>query len=85
MLVVLAMRHEMWRDEVRAFSVAIRADSWSRMLADLHQEGHPSLWYALLRVGYWATGSNLVLPVLAILIAVITAYLILRFAPFPQC
>ncbi|MEO8576699.1 MAG: hypothetical protein ABI556_08370, partial [Gemmatimonadales bacterium] len=83
MLIALAMRHEMWRDEVRAFSVATRAASWGQMLSDLHQEGHPALWYVVLRSGYAITHSNLVLPVAAIGISIATAYLILRYAPFP--
>lgn len=83
LLIALAMRHEMWRDEVRAFSVATRAATWGQMLSDLHQEGHPALWYVVLRAGYAITHSNLVLPVAALIISIVTAYLILRYAPFP--
>ncbi len=79
----VATRHEMWRDEVRALSVAIRAPSWGAMFGDLHQEGHPALWYSLLRAGFAITHSNLVLPVLALLIGAVTAYLILGYSPFP--
>jgi len=73
----------MWRDEVRAFSVATQAASWPALVSSLHQEGHPILWYAILRIGYTATHSNLVLPVTALIIAAIAAFLVLRFAPFP--
>jgi hypothetical protein len=73
----------MWRDEVRAFSVAIQAQSWPELLHDIHQDGHPILWYAILRVGYAITHSPLVLPITALLIAWGAAFLILRFAPFP--
>ena len=83
MLVALAMRHEMWRDEVRALSVATRASSWAQMFADLHNEGHPALWYMVLRAGHAITNSNLVLPTAAVAIAIAAAYLILRHAPFP--
>jgi hypothetical protein len=79
----VATRHEMWRDEVRAYSVATRAPSWSALASSLHQEGHPILWYAILRVAYGITHSPLVLPVAALLIGAIAAFLILRFAPFP--
>lgn len=81
--VTLATRHEMWRDEVRAFSVAIRAPAWGSMLSSLHQEGHPALWYVVLRIGYALTHSNLVLPISALIVSAIVAYTILRFAPFP--
>ena len=83
LIVALSFYHEMWRDEVRALSVAIDAPSWGAMFADLRHEGHPSLWYVILRAGYAVSHSNLVLPVASLAIATIAAYLILRFAPFP--
>lgn len=83
MVVWLATRHEMWRDEVRAFSVATRPPSLVAMLAELHHEGHPAIWYLLLRGAYAVTHSNLVLPGIAIAVSAITAFLILRYAPFP--
>jgi hypothetical protein len=82
LLIVLALKHEMWRDEVRALSVATKW-SWTTMFAELQHEGHPSLWYILLRAGFALTHSTLVLPVIAIVVALIAAYLILKHAPFP--
>src|SRR4029079_3732235 len=73
----------MWRDEVRAFSVAREMSSWGSLISELPFEGHPILWYAVLRVGYALTHSSLVLPIAAGIIAVAAAYLILRYAPFP--
>jgi hypothetical protein len=79
----LATRHAMWRDEVRAFSVATHSRSWLDLLGNIHQDGHPIIWYAILRVGYAAAHSTLVLPVASLLIAWTAAFLILRFSPFP--
>lgn len=79
----LATQHEMWRDEVRAFSVATNARSWLQLLHDIHEDGHPILWYAILRIGYGLTHSTLVLPLASLLIAAAAALLMLRFAPFP--
>jgi hypothetical protein len=73
----------MWRDEVRALSVATNAPSWSQMLASLHQEGHPALWYVILRCAFAVTHSNLVLPIIALAVGTGLAYVILRYAPFP--
>jgi hypothetical protein len=80
---ILATHHVMWRDEVGVFSVATRSTSWVALFSDLHHEGHPVLWYAVLRVGYSITHSNLVLPIASLLIAACAAFLVLRFAPFP--
>lgn len=79
----LASHHEMWRDEVRAFSVAIRATSVPGLLDALRVEGHPSLWYFVLAAGHAVWQSPLVLPVAAIAVSTIAAAVILRWAPFP--
>ncbi|HZI99521.1 MAG TPA: hypothetical protein VFD22_02580, partial [Gemmatimonadaceae bacterium] len=79
----LGFFHEMWRDEVRALSVAREMSSWGSLLSELPLEGHPVLWYVVLRVGYALTHSHFVLPAAAGIIAVAAAYLILRYAPFP--
>jgi hypothetical protein len=80
---VLAARHEMWRDEVRALTVATRAPDWITMFGSLHQEGHPALWYVILRAAFQLAHSNFVLPVIALVIGVALAYVLLRYAPFP--
>ena len=84
LIVFLSFFHEMWRDEVRAWTVATDAASWGAMFAELHHEGHPALWYIVLRAGNLITHSRLVLPVAAILIAIAAAWIILRYSPFPE-
>ena len=81
--IVLELNHVMWRDEVRALTVAIQSSSWSDLWRNLHTEGHPILWYAVLRVGYGVTHSVLIMPVLSIAFAAGAAFIILRYAPFP--
>lgn len=80
-IVLTALHHEFWRDEVRAFSLATEG-SLRDMFTELRTEGHPALWYLLLRGGYWLTGSRLVLPVLSLVIATCAMYVILRYSPF---
>lgn len=79
----LAMRHEMWRDEVRAFSVATSAQSITALLDALRVEGHPALWYVVLAAGHALWQSPLVLPVAAIVISTLAVAVILRWSPFP--
>jgi len=57
----------MWRDEVRAFSVATHARSWWQLLHDLHEEAHPFMWYAVLPrlTATRAATLQLAVPVLA--------------------
>jgi hypothetical protein len=79
----LAWRHVMWRDEARALSTATQGENWITMLRALHGEGHPALWYLLLRAAYEITGRPEVLPLLAFAIAVAAAWLIVWRSPFP--
>jgi hypothetical protein len=74
----------MWRDEVRALSFAIQGEDWIAMLRTLHGEGHPALWYLLLRVVHRIAGRPEVLPVLALAIAAVAGCLIVWRSPFPR-
>jgi hypothetical protein len=46
---VLVWTHLVWGDEVRALSLALQGDTVFAMLKGLHGEGHPAIWYLLLR------------------------------------
>lgn len=82
LVLLMAAGHEMWRDEVRALSLAIDPPTLTAMLEGLRGEGHPALWYLILRASHQLTGSVLVLPVCAFLAAAAgMAFLILR-SPF---
>ncbi|MBW3093678.1 hypothetical protein KIH79_12280 [Bifidobacterium sp. 82T10] len=75
--VVLAVRHEPWRDESQAWLIARDATPW-RIVSDLtSQEGHPALWFfvlmpfAKLGVGYWS------MEMLSVVITVLAAVLLI--------
>ena len=80
----VAWRHVVWRDEARALSIAIQGENWIAMLRGLHGEGHPALWYLLLRAVYGITGRPEDLPLLALAVAVGAAWLIVWRSPFPR-
>ncbi|MEY4510066.1 MAG: hypothetical protein RLZZ450_2188 [Pseudomonadota bacterium] len=83
LVALLLARHEMWRDEVRALSLAMGAHSLSELSHSLRNEGHPMLWHALLFAGYGLTGSKLVLPVVSALICAAAVVLFVHRSPFP--
>ena len=80
----LAWRHVIWRDEARALSFAIQGEDWIAMLRGLHGDGHPALWYFLLRAFHQTTGRAEVLPLLAFAVAVAAAWLLVWRSPFPR-
>lgn len=65
----LAWHHVPWRDEVRALTIALSGDTTLDMLRNLHGEGHPALWYLLLRWGHALMQSPVVLPALAFILS----------------
>ena len=82
-VIFTSINHEIWRDEMRALSVALEPSSLFELPTALKNDGHPILWYLLLRIGYSITGSVLTLKVISIIIALMAVILFLWKAPFP--
>lgn len=74
--------HTFWRDEVRAFSFALSGTTISGMLRNTHGEGHPALWYLILRIGHDLFPCREVLPVAGAVIGIAAAAVVAAFAPF---
>ena len=55
---VQLIHHQMWRDELNAFGIAVASPSLGRLFHYIHYEGHPWLWYVLL----WLVSRLTVLP-----------------------
>ena len=81
-MVVAELHHEFWRDEVRALSLALDADGLFSIPTTIHGEGHPALWYLLLRASYDIFGTKAVLPLLNLFIAAAAVVIFLWWAPF---
>ncbi|UGY21766.1 hypothetical protein WDM22_14690 [Bradyrhizobium septentrionale] len=77
-------RHVMWRDEVRALTIALNGDDPIAMLRGLHGEGHPALWYLLLRGAHAVFGRGEVLPGVAFVAGLVTVALLIFRSPFPR-
>ncbi|MET0362789.1 MAG: hypothetical protein ABW048_13665, partial [Sphingobium sp.] len=82
LVLFMASHHVMWRDEVRAFSLALEGGGIGDMLAGLRGEGHPALWYLLLRAAHDVIPFRQVLPGMAMLIAGGAMTLLVLRAPF---
>jgi hypothetical protein len=79
---ILIYRHEVWRDEARALSIVRASSSLSELFANLKNEGHPALWYLLLKGGYLIFQAPWSLKVVHLLIAISAAFVWLFFSPF---
>ena len=76
--------HVMWRDEVRALSIALSGDDLIAMLRALHGEGHPALWYLLLRGAHTIFNNFAILPVVAFAVAATAVCLLIFLSPFSR-
>ncbi|MBX4955680.1 hypothetical protein [Rhizobium lentis] len=72
----LCWSETVWRDEVRALSLALQGESFIDMLRQMRGEGHPALWYILLRAAHVVIGSPVVLKIVALTVATASAYLL---------
>lgn len=65
----LACYHEVWRDEVRAYSIIRSVDSPLQLLEALKNEGHPFVWYLALWFGDLFLNSPVVLKLVSLFAA----------------
>jgi hypothetical protein len=79
---LLLLRHAYWRDEVRALSMALQGDTVIDMLRMLRGEGHPAVWYLLLRGAHAVLPTNAVLPLVSTAVALAAALLLVWRSPF---
>jgi hypothetical protein len=82
-VVMTVLHHEMWRDEVRALAMALEPESILGLFKTLRNEGHPVLWYVILRTAYQIWPTPVVLQMASILIAFLAVALFLKKSPFP--
>ncbi len=81
---MLATHHALWRDEVRALTIALQGGSVPAMLAQLQGEGHPALWYLILRGLHAVVPAPGVLPFASIAVASAAALLLALRSPFSR-
>ena len=82
LMLFLVSRHVFWRDEVRALNIALGGDNVVEMLRGLHGEGHPAIWYLLLRGAHAIAPVKQVLPAVSAIVALVAMALLVWRAPF---
>lgn len=80
---IAVTRHEYWRDEIRALSLVLDSGSWMQLSGHIKNEGHPILWYALIKASLPFFGQTFTLPILSIGIAACAVFIFLFKSPFP--
>ena len=84
-LVWMHAHHEMWRDEIHAWTLARLANGFRDLVSgDRVYEGHPPLWFWYLHVWTWFIKAAEGIQMATIAAATAAAVLLARFAPFPR-
>jgi hypothetical protein len=79
---MLILTHRPWDDEWQALLIARQTPTLASMFAQLHYEGHPQLWYLLLREVGTLVSPRWILPTINITFAGIVYWAILTRSPF---
>ncbi len=82
--VPVALHHEMWRDELQAWLIARDSPSLASLFHSLRYEGHPALWYLLLRALTHVFDDPRTLQFVSLVCGAATVYLFALFAPFSR-
>lgn len=80
----LIWTHAPWLDEWQALQLALQSPDLRALLGNLRYEGHPPLWYLLLRGAAVVVPPAFVLPAVQTVIALALQALILFRAPFAR-
>lgn len=75
-------RHELWRDEAKAWLIARDSTSLVDVYYNRRYEGHPVLWYWMLYLGSRLSRDPVVMQIIHAITATAGAFVFLRFAPF---
>ncbi|MFN6933520.1 MAG: hypothetical protein ACK4NZ_00025 [Tsuneonella sp.] len=81
---ILIFTHRPWLDEVQALQLAVQAPDIPTLLEWLRYEGHPPLFYLLLRGLSYLVEPFFALPLLAAALALVTQFCILFASPFSR-
>ena len=81
-VITASVYHEPWRDEVVPLSIVRSASSWAEFTGPLKYEGHPILWYVVLRAAWAIVGNTWVLKAVGVAAAV-GAVLLFMLSPLP--
>jgi len=79
---LLSSFHEMWRDEIQAWSLAFNSHSISGLFHITRFEGHGKLWYLMLYFLQLFTASILSMKIMHVFLAALYVFVFYFFSPF---
>lgn len=83
-MLVAALHHEMWRDEILIWMYGRGIHSIRDLVSVIAYEPHPALWYLCVLAVVKIFASPFSIQVLNLVIASCATYVLLRYAPLPR-
>jgi|GEM_PF-2590846 len=80
--VCILWRHEMWRDELQAWTIVTHSQDIASIFHNIRYEGHPILWFLLLWPASLFTHNPIAIQLINLCLASLTAYLVVYRSPF---
>ncbi len=81
---VVILHHEMWRDELQAWSIAASSRTVSELLSNARYEGHPAIWYLCLYVLSRFSKDPVLMQLFHLVVGIGAIFLLCRYAPFTR-
>src|ERR1017187_4280279 len=79
---IIVSFHEVWRDEIETWAIAINSHSISELIYNSRYEGHPKLWFLMVYFLQIFTHSVFAMQVMHVIIASITVFIFSFYSPF---
>ncbi len=78
------LHHELWRDEMQAWSLAYHSDTLGHLYQNTRYEGHPLLWFLILFLVTSVSSNVMVMQFVHLLIAGAAVVVFLLYSPFSK-
>jgi hypothetical protein len=82
LVIYLTVHHAVWRDEVRALSFALQGHNILDMFRGLRGDGHPIIWFLILRGSHAIYDTPRVLQIVSLVVAAMAMLILLMRSSF---
>ena len=82
--IILILKHEFWRDEVKAWLIGSESKNISEFINNMRDsQGHPYLWsFIFYLISHYISNNLEIMKIISLIISTVTTFLILKFSPF---
>ncbi|HYW18346.1 MAG TPA: hypothetical protein VE956_03365 [Nodularia sp. (in: cyanobacteria)] len=76
------LNHAMWRDELNPWLIVRDSETFKDLIANIHYEGHPVLWYFCLAVLSRIVENPVIMQIFHLAIAIVAVAIFCLYSPF---